>query len=104
MNKLSEQKRGNLSHIPYRESKLTQILSTALGGNSLTAIICTLSPNLDHINLTLSTLRFAQRAKNVQTKAISNEVVDDYMMLHDLKSKLISAERRITQLEELMTQ
>jgi centromeric protein E len=46
-------------HVPYRDSKLTQILRSALGGNSLTSIICTLSPNLEHTNLTFSTLRFA---------------------------------------------
>lgn len=49
---------GN-QHIPYRDSKLTQILRSALGGNSLTSIICTISPNLDHVNLSFSTLRFA---------------------------------------------
>lgn len=79
--KLSESMRGsngNQQHIPYRDSKLTQILRSALGGNSLTAVICTASPNYDHINLSLSTLRFASRAKAVQTKAAANEVVDDH--------------------------
>ena len=41
INKLAE---GNASHIPYRDSKLTRILQNSLGGNSLTAIICTCSP------------------------------------------------------------
>lgn len=41
INKLAEGKAG---HIPYRDSKLTRILQMALGGNSLTAIICTISP------------------------------------------------------------
>jgi centromeric protein E len=63
--KLSENLKGNVQHIPYRDSKLTQILKTALGGKSLTSIICTISPNYEHALLTLSTLRFAQRAKNV---------------------------------------
>jgi centromeric protein E len=57
--KLSENLKGNFLHIPYRDSKLTQILRSALGGNSLTTIICTISPNIEHVNLTLSTLRFA---------------------------------------------
>lgn len=56
INKLSEQKN---QHIPYRDSKLTQILKSALGGNSLTQIICTLSPSIDHTFLSFSTLRFA---------------------------------------------
>jgi centromeric protein E len=57
--KLSENLKGNSQHIPYRDSKLTQILRSALGGNSLTSIICTISPNFEHASLTLSTLRFA---------------------------------------------
>lgn len=67
--KLSEANGKEVLHIPYRESKLTQILSTALGGNSLTAVICTVSPNIDHVALTMSTLRFAARAKTVHTMA-----------------------------------
>ena len=102
--KLSESKKGNQNHIPYRESKLTQILRSALGGNSLTAIICTCSPNLEHINLTLSTLRFGQRAKAVEVQAAQNEVVEDYMMLHEYKNKIIQMEKRIAQLEDLLLQ
>jgi centromeric protein E len=48
--KLSETKKGNQAHIPFRESKLTQVLRSALGGNSLTSIICTVSPNLEHVS------------------------------------------------------
>lgn len=51
--KLSDNKK---QHIPYRDSKLTMILSSALGGNSLASIICTLSPNLDHLSLSFSSL------------------------------------------------
>ena len=101
--KLSEIKRGNQNHIPYRESKLTQILRSALGGNSLTSIVCTLSPNYKHINLSLSTLRFASRAKSIQTQASVNEVVDDYLMLQELKGKLIQLEKRNAQLEDIIT-
>ena len=42
INKLAEGKKN--SHIPYRDSKLTRFLSNSLGGNSLTAIVCTISP------------------------------------------------------------
>ena len=100
--KLSESKKGNQNHIPYRESKLTQILRSALGGNSLSAIICTVSPNFEHINLTLSTLRFGQRAKAVEVQPAQNEVVEDYLMLHEYKSKIIQMEKRIAQLEDLL--
>ena len=44
--KLSEKKP---IHIPYRESKLTIILQSAIGGNSLTALVAAVSPNVDHV-------------------------------------------------------
>ncbi len=69
------------SHIPYRDSKLTQLLRSALGGNSLSSLLCTLSPNAEHLNLSLSTLRFATRAKNVENQARVNEVIDDHKMM-----------------------
>ena len=56
INKLAE---GNASHIPYRDSKLTRILQNSLGGNSLTAIICTISPASINFFQTLGTLKFA---------------------------------------------
>ncbi|CAI2374245.1 unnamed protein product [Moneuplotes crassus] len=71
INKLAEDKH---SHIPYRDSKLTRILSNALGGNSLTAIICNVSPAAINHYQTLSTLRFATRAKIVKNKPIVNEL------------------------------
>jgi len=76
--KLSENKG---QYIPYRDSKLTQVLRSALGGNSLASIICNISPHIDHVNLTFSTLRFAQRAKAIQNEAKRNEVIDDHELL-----------------------
>jgi len=60
-------------HIPYRDSKLTRILSDSLGGNSRTCIIVTASPAAGNIEETLSTLRFASRAKMVKNKPKVNE-------------------------------
>jgi len=54
------------SHVPYRESKLTRILSESLGGNSRTCLIITCSPALYNEAETLSTLRFGQRARNIK--------------------------------------
>lgn len=65
------------THIPYRDSKLTRLLSQALGGNSLTNIICTVSPAAVNYHQTLSTLRFATRAKVVKTNPRLNQVLDD---------------------------
>ena len=59
--------------VNYRESKLTHLLKDSLGGNSKTVIICTLNPNQMAIRETMSTLRFAERAKKIKNKARVNE-------------------------------
>ena len=60
-------------HIPYRDSKLTRILQEALGGNSKTSLIVACSPHLDNIEETISTLKFAERAKTIKNKVTLNE-------------------------------
>ena len=63
--------------IPYRESTLTRILKGALGGNSRTIMICAISPSYLNYEETLSTLRYADRAKKIVNKAIINESVQE---------------------------
>lgn len=72
INKLAENNRR--VHIPYRDSKLTRILQNSLGGNSLTAVICTISPASVNFFQTLSTLRFASRASTVALRATENTI------------------------------
>ena len=55
--------------VPYRNSALTRILQTALGGNSKTIMVCALSPSFMNYEETMSTLRYADRAKKIQNKA-----------------------------------
>ena len=56
------------NHIPYRDSKLTFILRDALNGeNSKTTLICTVSKEIFHLEESVQTLEFAQRARNVKT-------------------------------------
>jgi len=64
---------GKKRHIPYRDSRLTFLLRDSLGGNSCTSLIATVSPADSCRPTTLSTLKFAQRAKNVRNRAIVNE-------------------------------
>ncbi|KAG8511831.1 Kinesin-like protein KIF28P, partial [Galemys pyrenaicus] len=59
-------------HIPYRDSVLTKLLQSALGGNSRTALIAAISPADICYEETLSTLRYAERAKKIQNKAVVN--------------------------------
>ncbi|OEL21050.1 Kinesin-like protein KIN12B [Dichanthelium oligosanthes] len=60
-------------HVPYRDSKLTFLLQESLGGNAKLAMICAVSPSQSCKSETLSTLRFAQRAKAMKNNAVVNE-------------------------------
>ena len=82
-------------YIPYRDSKLTRLLSQSLGGNSLTTIICNISPATMNYYQTLSTLRFATRAKCVRLEAKTNEYFDD-------KDKIYYYQKEIRKLKELL--
>ena len=74
---LTDFKRKNpLSHIPYRDSKLTRILEDSLGGNCKTTFMGMISPSIDAFYESLSSLKFANRAKNIKNIAIVNEDVD----------------------------
>lgn len=66
--------------VPYRDSALTRILQNALGGNSKTIMICALSPASINYEETLSTLRYADRAKKIQNKAMINESPQEKMI------------------------
>ncbi|XP_026192396.1 kinesin-like protein KIF13A [Cyclospora cayetanensis] len=59
--------------VPYRDSALTRILQTALGGNSKTCMIAALSPASVNYEETLSTLRYADRVKQIKNNAVVNE-------------------------------
>jgi kinesin family protein 5 len=64
---------GVSTHVPYRDSKLTRVLSESLGGNSRTCLIITCSPSAFNEQETLSTLRFGFRAKKIKNKAKVNK-------------------------------
>ncbi|KAF0893871.1 hypothetical protein E2562_031408 [Oryza meyeriana var. granulata] len=64
---------GKQRHVPYRDSKLTFLLQESLGGNAKLAMICAVSPSQSCKSETLSTLRFAQRAKSIKNNAVVNE-------------------------------
>ncbi|GAA6018610.1 hypothetical protein JCM11491_006164 [Sporobolomyces phaffii] len=86
------------AHIPYRDSKLTRLLQPALSGNSRVAVVCTISPDVEQATETLSTLKFAKRAKMVVTKAERGLLVTDQMML---KQYAAQVERLRLQIESV---
>lgn len=80
---------GKLTHIPYRDSKLTRILQESLGGNSRTSLIINCSPSSFNEAETLSTLRFGTRVKNVKNTAHINTELS----ATSLRQKLLQLER-----------
>lgn len=78
--------KGKGTIVPYRDSALTRILQTALGGNSKTIMICALSPSFMNYDETLSTLRYADRAKKIKNQACINESPQD-KMIRELKAE-----------------
>ncbi|XP_039144180.1 kinesin-like protein KIN-7A [Dioscorea cayenensis subsp. rotundata] len=91
--KLSAGKKSG--HIPYRDSKLTRILQLSLGGNARTAIICTMSPALSHVEQSRNTLFFATRAKEVTNSAHVNMVVSDKQLVKQLQKEVARLEAEL---------
>lgn len=71
---------GKSKHIPYRDSKLTRLLQDSLGGNTKTLMIACLSPADNNYDESLSTLRYANRAKNIKNKPKVNEDAKDALL------------------------
>lgn len=94
----SKSKRGRF--INYRDSKLTHLLKDSLGGNSRTVIICTLNPNQMAIRETLSTLKFAERAKKIKNRAIVNEENNERVY----EKKYLATLRELTMLKHSLAQ
>lgn len=87
----------NRSHVPYRDSKLTRLLQDSLGGNTRTILIACVAPTTLHTVETLSTLSFADRAKNVKLQLVkANTVIDD-------KLTLAKAQAEISRLKALLS-
>ncbi|KAL1567937.1 kinesin-like protein KIN-7G isoform X2 [Salvia divinorum] len=92
---ISSLSKGGDESIPYKNSKLTQILQTSLGGNARTAIICTMSPASSHIEQSRNTLHFANCAKEVPTYACVNVVVSDKALVKHLQKDVARLEDEI---------
>merc|ERR1719269_553784 len=71
---------GKSQHIPYRDSKLTRLLQDSLGGNTKTVMCANCGPAGYNFEETISTLRYANRAKNIKNKPKINEDPKDAML------------------------
>ncbi|XVF64103.1 hypothetical protein PTKIN_Ptkin09bG0140600 [Pterospermum kingtungense] len=89
-----EKKRKEGVHVPYRDSKLTRLLQDSLGGNSRTVMIACISPADINAEETLNTLKYANRARNIQNKPVvnrdpmSNEMLKMRQQLEYLQAEL----------------
>ena len=78
----------NNTHVPYRDSKLTRLLTDSLGGNAKTVMILACSPSSDSLTETISTLNFGSRTKKMKNCARINEDISYKKMVSVLKAEL----------------
>ncbi|KAM9296489.1 kinesin-like protein KIF3B [Gastrophryne carolinensis] len=71
---------GKSTHIPYRDSKLTRLLQDSLGGNAKTVMVANIGPASYNVEESMTTLRYANRAKNIKNKPRVNEDPKDALL------------------------
>eukprot|EP00698_Gefionella_okellyi_P018272 TRINITY_DN545_c0_g1_i4.p1 TRINITY_DN545_c0_g1~~TRINITY_DN545_c0_g1_i4.p1 ORF type:complete len:1900 (+),score=497.76 TRINITY_DN545_c0_g1_i4:40-5739(+) len=84
---LADMAKGKKVFVPYRDSILTRMLQQALGGNAKTIMIAAISPAAVNYEESLSTLRYADRAKRIVNRAVVNETAQD-KLIRELKEEL----------------
>ncbi|XP_071537776.1 kinesin-like protein KIF3B isoform X2 [Panulirus ornatus] len=87
---------GKSTHIPYRDSKLTRLLQDSLGGNSKTIMVANIGPASYNYDETITTLRYANRAKNIKNKPKINEDPKD-AILREYQQELARLKAQLTQ-------
>ena len=95
-------KSKKVSHVPYRDSKLTRLLRDSLSGTSVSAMICAVSPSSDQFEETLNTLKYANRAKQMsppdvpkRNEKTNNPVDEQVEVLKELKESLMPIMKQI---------
>ncbi|XP_074605542.1 kinesin-like protein KLP2 [Brevipalpus obovatus] len=84
---------NGVTHIPYRESKLTRLLQDSLGGNAKTSMIATISPALEDADDTASTLDYAFRARYIVNKPEINRKIKKKEFIRDYAERLDDLEK-----------
>lgn len=101
ISKLTEARSPNsTSHIPFRDSKLTRILQTALTGMAKVAVICTISPSIQSMEESVNTLKFASRVKKITIHAKNDEVMDDKALIQKYRGEIQELKSKLKQQEE----
>eukprot|EP01017_Pseudomicrothorax_dubius_P037016 TRINITY_DN5372_c0_g1_i1.p1 TRINITY_DN5372_c0_g1~~TRINITY_DN5372_c0_g1_i1.p1 ORF type:complete len:572 (+),score=78.36 TRINITY_DN5372_c0_g1_i1:123-1838(+) len=92
---LNEKSMGTRSHIPYRNSLMTIILKDSLGGNCKTVMVATMSSDIDNLEESVSTARFAQRCAQLENEITRNEKVDLNILVKRLEGENASLQEEV---------
>ncbi|CDW52653.1 Kinesin domain containing protein [Trichuris trichiura] len=85
-----------VTHVPYRDSKLTRLLQDSLGGNSRTLMIACVGPSDCDFIETLNTLKYANRARNIRNRVVVNQSRSS-VLVSDLQLRLRQLEQELTE-------
>ena len=89
----------NSAPIPYRDSKLTRLLQPALEGDSKVSIVCNISQSSDAYDETLSTLKFAQRAKRIKQTITRNDAPSGKALIMKYQQEIQQLQERLKEME-----
>ncbi|CAG8812126.1 4712_t:CDS:2, partial [Cetraspora pellucida] len=92
-------KAKHITHIPYRDSKLTRLLQDSLGGNARTLMIACVSPAESNLTESLNTLKYANRARNIKNIATVNSEEVGWNDLDHLRTLVLKLRREIKALK-----
>lgn len=92
-------KAKTITHIPYRDSKLTRLLQDSLGGNAHTLMIACVSPIEYNLNETLNTVKYANRARNIKNRAEVNAIEAGWDDVEYLQSTVIKLRKELANLK-----
>jgi len=90
-------------HVPYRDSKITRLLEDSLGGNCKTTMMAMISPAAEGFGESISTLKFATRAKKIKNEARINEDVDQRALLRKYEIELKKLKNQLLQKNTMLT-
>ncbi|KAH9127094.1 hypothetical protein LEN26_003717 [Aphanomyces euteiches] len=85
---------GIKRHVPYRDSKLTFLLRDALGGNSKTTVLATVSPDEKWIHETVATLQFVEKATHIARPVHAND--------HEMEIKIQALQNQVATLQQAL--
>ena len=88
-------------YVPYRDTKLTRILQDSLGGNSRTFMIACCSPADSNLEETLSTMKYASRARNIKNTPVVN-LDPKTALIQQLKKRIKDLNRKVGKFKELL--